>query len=85
MSSAHKQAMEAVLVAARLDIQGMMDERGIDDAVGEDAESVIFDVAIMHAYRVFVRILEQEGFQGDAGFFADLASELAEDMASETD
>jgi hypothetical protein len=40
-------------------------------------------VAILHAYRVFVRICEQFGHEVDEGLFADLAGELADEIAEE--
>jgi len=83
MSNLHKRAMEAVLEAAAQDVAGHLQDLGIKDRYGEDADDAILDVAIMHAYRVFVRICEQEGQHADAGLFAELAGELADEMALE--
>ncbi|HYE50942.1 MAG TPA: hypothetical protein VEB20_15205 [Azospirillaceae bacterium] len=83
MSSVHKQAMELVLKAAEQDIAGTMEERGVKDKYSDDGDEVVFDVAILHAYRIFVRICESQGFKADAAFFSDMASELADDMAQE--
>ncbi len=81
--SVHKQAMELVLKAAEADIAETLAERGVADKYSEAADDAVFDVAVLHAYRIFVRICESQGFKADAAFFADMASELAEDMAHE--
>ncbi|HYE01369.1 MAG TPA: hypothetical protein VEH84_18450 [Alphaproteobacteria bacterium] len=83
MSDLHKRAMAAVLEAAEHDIADTLKEQGIRDRHSEDADDVVFDVAILHAYRIFVRICEKEGLSVDAGLFSDLAADLAEDMAQE--
>ncbi|MDZ5647037.1 MULTISPECIES: hypothetical protein [Nitrospirillum] len=83
MSTPHKRAMEAVLEAADLDIKAALEERGITDKHSEEADDTILDVAILHAWRIFVRINEAQGLTVDPGLFVDLASELAEDMAED--
>jgi hypothetical protein len=83
MSSLHKQAMEAVLAAAELDIAEALKEQGIRDRHGEEADDTVLDVAILHAYRIFVRICERDGLTPDARLFADLAGELAEEISEE--
>lgn len=83
MSNLHKKAMEAVLQAAELDIVGTLEERGIADRSSEDADEAVLDVAILHAYRVFVRICEEAGIPADADLFAELADDLAEEVAQD--
>ena len=56
MSNLHKRAMEAVLQAAQHDIVGTLKEREIGDRHSEEADEAVLDVAILHAYRIFVRI-----------------------------
>lgn len=85
MSTLHKQAIEAVLQAAEHDIVGTLQERDIQDRYGEDGDNVVLDVAILHAYRIFMRICEQNGLDVDAGLFADLAGELAEEVIQDQD
>jgi hypothetical protein len=83
MSNLHKTAMEAVLAAAREDVALSLKDQDIADAHSEEADDIVLDVAILHAYRVFVRICEQFGHQVDEGLFADLAGELADEIAEE--
>lgn len=83
MSDLHRRAMEAVLDAARQDILDTLEEQGIRDQHSEEADEAVFDVAILHAYRIFTRICESRGVTVDAGLFSDLASELAQDIAEE--
>jgi hypothetical protein len=83
MSSLHKRAMEAVLEAAELDIGEALKEQGIRDRHGEESDDTVLDVAILHAYRVFMRICERDGLAADARLFAELAGELAEEIAQE--
>ncbi|HYD30266.1 MAG TPA: hypothetical protein VEB64_05335 [Azospirillaceae bacterium] len=85
MSTLHKQAMEAVLQAAEHDVIGTIQERGIKDRYSEEGDEAALDVAILHAYRVFMRICEQNGLDVDAGMFADLAAELAEEVSQDQD
>jgi len=85
MSNTRRQAMEAVLVAAGHDIADTLKEQGIEDLHSEDADEAVYDVAILYAYRVFVRICEQQGLSVNAGIFADLADELAEEIAQDAD
>lgn len=85
MSNTRKQAMDAVLEAAGHDIADTFKEQGIEDRHGEDADEAVYDVAILYAYRVFVRICERQGLSVNAGVFADLADELAEEIAEDTD
>lgn len=85
MSTPHKRAMDAVLEAADLDIKAALADRDIKDAHSEDADDTILDVAILHAWRIFARISEAQGLSVDPGLFADLAAELAEDMAEDAD
>jgi hypothetical protein len=85
MSTLHKQAMDAVLQAAEHDIVGTLHERGIEDRHGEDGDEVVLDVAILHAYRIFMRICERQGLSVDAGLFADMAGELAEEVLQDSD
>lgn len=79
MSTLHKQAMDAVLKAADMDVLATLEEQGVKDRHSEEADNAVMDVAISHAYRVFVRICEAQGLTVDAYLFADLAAELAED------
>lgn len=83
MSNLHKKAMEAVLSAAATDIEGTLEERGIADRDNEDADEVVLDVAILHAYRIFMRICEDQGLPADADLFAEVAAELAEEIEQE--
>jgi len=80
MSTLHKRAMEAVLAAAEQDIAEALKQNGIGDRHAEAADDTILDVAILHAYRIFVRICEREGMEADGRLFAELAAELAEDI-----
>jgi hypothetical protein len=77
--------MEAVLEAAELDITQTLKENDIRDRHSEEADDVMFDVAILHAYRIFVRICERQGLTVDAPLFADMAADLAEEMAAEAE
>ena len=43
------------------------------------------DVAILHSWRIFVRICEQRGLTVDAGLFAEMAGELADEVAQDQD
>jgi hypothetical protein len=79
MSDLHKRAMEAVLQAAELDVLGMLEERGIRDRSSEEADDAVLDVAVLHAFRIFSRICEDNGIPADAGLFAEIAAELADD------
>ena len=45
----------------------------------------MFDVAILYASRVFVRICEQEGLSVTPEEFVDYAAELVEEMADDAD
>lgn len=83
--SLHKKAMEAVLEAAEKDIQQAMDDNKIEDPYSEEADDIVFDVAILHAYRIFVRICEKMGFTPDAALFAEMASDLADEIARSGD
>jgi len=85
MSDLHKRAMEAVLQAAELDVVGTLHERGIKDSHSEEADEAVLDVAILHSWRIFVRICEQRGLSVDAGLFAEMAAELADEMAQDQD
>jgi len=85
MSSLHKQAMEAVLRAAELDVTAALEERDIKDRNEEEADEAVYDVAILHAFRIFTRICEANGLSTDAWLFADIAGELAEDLSQEGD
>ncbi|NYZ10987.1 hypothetical protein HL658_00375 [Azospirillum sp. RWY-5-1] len=85
MSNLHKRAMEAVLSAAEQDIVTTLEERGIEDRMSEDGDETVLDVAILHAYRIFMRICEENGLPADADLFAEVAAELAEDVAQEAD
>lgn len=85
MSTLHKQAMEAVLQAASHDIVGTLQERSITDKHSEEGDLVVLDVAILHAYRIFMRICEENGLEVDAGYFADMANDLADEVAQEDD
>ncbi|MBK3777322.1 hypothetical protein JJL56_09270 [Azospirillum sp. YIM DDC1] len=85
MSTLHKQAMEAVLQAASHDIVGTLQERGVTDKHSEEGDLVVLDVAILHAYRIFMRICEENGLEADAGYFADMANDLADEVAQEDD
>lgn len=80
MSTLHKQAMEAVLQAAAHDIVGTLQERGVEDKHSEEGDLVVLDVAILHAYRIFMRICEENGLEVDAGYFADMANDLADEV-----
>lgn len=83
MSNIHKQAMEAVLQAAAHDIVATLKERDVEDRHGEEGDLVVLDVAILHAYRIFMRICEENGVEVDAGYFADQAADLAEEVAQD--
>jgi hypothetical protein len=85
MSNIHVKAIEAVLQAAQTDIDSTIEERGISDRDGEDADEAVLDVAILHAYRVFMRICEEQGLPADADLFAEVAAELAEEIENEPD
>lgn len=85
MSDLHRQAMDAVLRAAAEDVKAALSERGIEDRTSEEGDLAILDVAIMHSYRVFMRIMEREGMGADAAIFADMAADLADDIAREKD
>lgn len=85
MSDLHKRAMEAVLQAAEHDVVATLQERDIKDSHSEEADEAVFDVAILHAWRIFVRICEQRGLTVDAGLFAELAGELADELAQDQD
>jgi len=85
MSNLHKRAMEAVLQASQHDIVGTLRERDITDRHSDEADEAVLDVAILHAYRVFVRICQEHGLEVDGGWFAELAGELADEMAQDTD
>ncbi|OYQ32811.1 hypothetical protein CHU95_18865 [Niveispirillum lacus] len=83
MSTLHKQAMEAVLKAAEMDILGTLEEQGIKDRYSEEGDQTAMDVAILHGYRVFMRICEANGIQADAELFVEMAGELADDIAQD--
>ncbi|MFD1623924.1 hypothetical protein [Azospirillum griseum] len=83
MSNQHKQAMDAVLQAAAHDIVATLQEREVEDRHSEEGDLAVLDVAILHAYRVFMRICEENGLEVDAGYFADLASDLADEVAQD--
>lgn len=85
MSNLRRQAMDAILAAARHDIDDTLKEQGIENRHDEDADGAVFDVAILYAYRVFVRICEQEGLSVAPEEFVDLAAELVEEMAEDAD
>lgn len=83
MSNLHTTAMEAVLKAADHDLLATLKERDIADRSSEDADEAILDVAILHAYRIFMRICEEQGLPADADLFAEVAADLAEEVAHE--
>lgn len=83
MSNLHKRAMDAVLEAAEHDIAGLLKEEGIRDRQSEEADEIVLDVAILHAYRIFVRICESQNITVTGSLFVDLAEELADEMAEE--
>ena len=85
MSDLHKRAMEAVLQAAELDVVATLTERAIKDSHSEEADEAVLDVAILHSWRIFVRICEQRGLTVDAGLFAEMAGELADEVAQDQD
>lgn len=85
MSTQHKLAMEAVLQAAAHDIVATLEEREIKDRHSEEGDLAVLDVAILHAYRIFMRICEENGMEVDAGYFADLAADLADEVAQDED
>ncbi|KAA0578129.1 hypothetical protein SAMN02982917_3367 [Azospirillum oryzae] len=85
MSTQHKQAMDAVLQAAAHDIVATLQERDVADRHSEEGDLVVLDVAILHAYRIFMRICEENGLDVDAGYFADLAADLAEEVSQDQD
>ena len=85
MSDLHKRAMEAVLQAAEHDVVATLQERAIKDSHSEEADEAVLDVAILHAWRIFLRICEQRGLTVDAGLFAELAGELADELAQDQD
>lgn len=81
MSNLHKRAMEAVLQAADHDIVSTLQERGITDKFSDEGDEAILDVAILHGYRIFVRICEEHGLSVDALTFGDMAADLADEVA----
>ena len=83
MSAIHKQAIEAVLKAAQHDIVGTLEERDVKDRHSEEGDLAVLDVAILHSYRIFMRICEDNGLEVDAGHFADMASDLADEVAQD--
>ena len=83
MSTLHKQAMDAVLKAAEMDILGTLEEQGVKDRYSEEGDQAAMDVAILHGYRVFMRICEANGIQADAELFVEMAGELADDIAQD--
>lgn len=83
MSILHKQAMEAVLKAAEIDVLGTLEDQGIKDRYSEEGDQAALDVAILHGYRVFIRICEANGLQADGDLFAEMAAELADDIAND--
>jgi hypothetical protein len=85
MSNLHKRAIEAVLQAAEHDIVSTLEERGIKDRHDEDGDDTVLDVAILHAYRIFMRICQESGLPADAQLFSDLAGELADEVAADPD
>lgn len=85
MSDLHKRAMEAVLQAAEHDVVATLAERAIKDSHSEEADEAVLDVAILHSWRIFVRICEQRGLTVDAGLFAEMAGELADEVAQDQD
>ena len=85
MSNVRKRAMEAVLEAAEQDIEETFQENKISDRDSEEADEAVFDVAILYAYRVFVRICEQQGIPADVQVFAELSADLAEEMEADGD
>jgi hypothetical protein len=85
MSNVRKRAMEAVLEAAEQDIEETFQENKISDRDSEEADEAVFDVAILYAYRVFVRICEQQGIPADVQLFAELSADLAEEMEADGD
>ncbi len=85
MSNIRKRAMDAVLEAAELDIGETLEQNDIEDPHGEEADETVLDVAILYAYRVFIRICEKQGLTADVHLFAELAADLAQDMAEDDD
>ncbi len=85
MSNLRRQAMDAILAAARHDISDTLKEQGIENPHDEDADGAVFDVAILYAFRVFMRICEQEGLSVTPEEFVDLAGELVEEMAEDAE
>ncbi|KPF86428.1 hypothetical protein IP70_09150 [alpha proteobacterium AAP38] len=83
MSTLHKQAMEAVLKAAEMDILGTLEDQDIKDRYSEEGDQAAMDVAILHGYRVFMRICEANGITADAELFVEMAGELADDIAQD--
>lgn len=83
MSAIHKQAIEAVLQAAQHDIVGTLEERDVKDRHSEEGDLAVLDVAILHSYRIFMRICEANGLEVDAGHFADMANDLADEVAQD--
>jgi hypothetical protein len=77
--------MDAVLQAAEMDVLGTLEERGIKDRHSEEGDEAALDVATLHAYRIFMRICQANGLEADAHLFADMAAELAEEVAQEGD
>ncbi len=85
MSNVRKRAMEAVLEAAEQDIEDTFKENEIADRQSEEADEAVFDVAILYAYRVFVRICEQRGIPADVHLFAELSGDLADEMENDNE
>ena len=76
MSNNRKRAMEAMLEAAESDIRETLEENDITDAHSEEADDTVLDVAILYAYRVFIRVCESQGLTADVHLFAELATDL---------
>ena len=85
MSNLHKRAMEAVLQAAQHDIVGTLKEREIGDRHSEEADEAVLDVAILHAYRIFVGSAGNGDWTPTANCLPNLAGELADEMAQDND
>jgi hypothetical protein len=83
MSELHKRAMEAVLQAAAQDVASTLRERGLSGKEAEEVDDAVLDVAILHAYRIFFRICQDQGLIADPSLFSDLASDFAEEMLTE--
>lgn len=85
MPDNHEKALAAIVRSAGEDIEKTLEERGISDKESEDADEAVLDVAIYEAFQIFQAICEERGLPADAGLFAEVAAELAEEAEDDED